>query len=355
MGPDLARHNAPTTFTAKGDAEGWLGVQRQRIATGQWSSAFSTEADSDSVPMLGAYATQWVRERELKPRTREGYEHLLARYIAPDLCHWPVDQLAPARVRTWWNQLPKEHPTVRARAYALLKAILNTAVSDQVVVANPCTLRGASQTPRARDIRPATLEQLDVIVEALPPKLRPLALLCTWCALRRGEVLELRRRDVDVLSGTVAITRAVSWVKGQVVVGPPKSKAGTRVIAVPPHVLPTLEAHLLGVAPGPDALLFPRGDGVSHMQPSTLHKRWRSARQAAARPDLRLHDLRHTGATMAARTGATLAELQQRLGHSTVTAALRYQHAVDGRDREIATALSRMAEEASKKSMIVTE
>jgi len=95
--------------------------------------------------------------------------------------------------------------------------------------------------------------------------------------------------------------------------------------------------------PSPDALLFPGRDRVSHLQPSTRHRNWRMAREAAGRPDLRVHDLRHTGATMTARAGVTLAELQQRLGHSSVSAALRYQHAAQGRDTEIAAALSAMA------------
>lgn len=88
-------------------------------------------------------------------------------------------------------------------------------------------------------------------------------------------------------------------------------------------------------APSPDALLFPGRDGASNLQPSTMHRHWRMAREAAGRPDLRVHDLRHTG--------ATLAELQERLGHSSVNAALRYQHAARGRDQEIAAALSAMA------------
>jgi integrase len=67
------------------------------------------------------------------------------------------------------------------------------------------------------------------------------------------------------------------------------------------------------------------------------------AREAAGRPDLRFHDLRHTGAVLAAQTGATLAELMSRLGHSTPQAALRYQHAARGRDAEIAAKLSELA------------
>ena len=247
-------------------------------------------------------------------------------------------------VRTWWSQLPADKPTVRARSYALLKAVMNTAVADEVIDSNPCRIRGAANTPRAREIRPATIEELEVIVEAMPDRLRALVLLCAWCALRSGEVLELRRKDVDVAAGTVRVVRALSWVGGEPIVGTPKSAAGTRVVSIPPHIVPAVAHHLdTMTAPGPDALLFPGRDGVSHLQPSTMHRHWRMAREAAGRPDLRVHDLRHTGATMAARAGATLAELQERLGHSSVNAALRYQHAARGRDQEIAAALSAMA------------
>ena len=76
------------------------------------------------------------------------------------------------------------------------------------------------------------------------------------------------------------------------------------------------------------------------MAPSSLYAVYHPAREAAGRPDLRFHDLRHTGATLAAATGATLAELMRRLGHSTPDAAMLYQHAADDRDAAIAAALS---------------
>ncbi|MCE0487294.1 tyrosine-type recombinase/integrase [Ornithinimicrobium sp. EGI L100131] len=141
------------------------------------------------------------------------------------------------------------------------------------------------------------------------------------------------------------MTRAVSWVRGQPVVGTPKSAAGTREVSVPPHIVPALQQHLeTHVRPGADALLFPSvRDRQRHLQPTVLHTAWCKARAAARREDLRIHDLRHTGATMVAMTGATLAELQARLGHSTVAAALRYQHAAQGRDAEIAAKLSDLA------------
>ena len=79
-----------------------------------------------------------------------------------------------------------------------------------------------------------------------------------------------------------------------------------------------------------------------HLAPETLYRHFYKARAAAGRPDLRFHDLRHSGAVLAAATGASLAELMARLGHSTPQAAMRYQHAAQGRDQQIARALSAM-------------
>ena len=97
------------------------------------------------------------------------------------------------------------------------------------------------------------------------------------------------------------------------------------------------------VGPKADALLFPAVGG-GHLAPATLYRRFYTAREKANRKDLRWHDLRHSGAVLAAATGATLAELMARLGHSTPQAAMRYQHAAQGRDREIAALLSKIAE-----------
>ena len=91
-----------------------------------------------------------------------------------------------------------------------------------------------------------------------------------------------------------------------------------------------------------DSLVFPNESG-EHLQPSTLYRHWYKARAEAGRDDLRWHDLRHSGAVLAAATGASLAELMARLGHSTPQAAMRYQHAAQGRDREIAALLSKLA------------
>jgi hypothetical protein len=93
--------------------------------------------DRVAVLSFGAYSEQWLRERAVKPRTREGYEHLLGRYLLPVLGRMPIDTITPSVVGTWWSRLPADKRTVRARSYALLKAVMNTAVAEAVIDRNP--------------------------------------------------------------------------------------------------------------------------------------------------------------------------------------------------------------------------
>lgn len=172
-----------------------------------------------------------------------------------------------------------------------------------------------------------------------------MALIAAWCAMRFGELTESRRGDIDLTTGRVKIRRAVVRADGEFIVGLPKSDAGVRDVAIPPHLVPLVEGHLDDfTGRGKNALHFPAADHNDlHMAPSTLYKVYYPTRKAAGREDLRWHDLRHTGAVLAAQTDATLAELMDRLGHSTPGAAMRYQHAAADRDA-IARRLSALVE-----------
>ena len=323
-----------------------LGLRKHALTANTWvSPAERTRAEHDPTGTFGPYAERWLRNRDLKPRTREHYRSLLDKAILPTFAHVPLKSVTPENVGDWWADLDKSRPTLRAHAYSLLRTILGSAVQDRRLDANPCHIRGAGNVNRARHIEPATLTQLETLVSAMPQRYQPMVLLASWCALRFGELIELRRRDIDLSHGVVKVRRGAVRAEGTVVIGDPKSDAGRRDVAVPPHLMPLLREHLSqSIVGGRDGLLFPAADGTSTLAPSTFYRSYYRAREAAGRPDLRFHDLRHTGAVLAAQTGATLAELMGRLGHSTPAAALRYQHAARGRDAEIATALSKIAE-----------
>jgi integrase len=121
----------------------------------------------------------------------------------------------------------------------------------------------------------------------------------------------------------------------------PKTDAGKRAVTVPPHVLPVRAEHMVSWA-GPDRVFVGR-DGRP-MRGDAVGQAFDRARHKAGIPGFRFHDLRHTGQTMAAATGATTKDLMRRLGHASPAASYRYPHAVDGRDAEIASALSVLAE-----------
>jgi integrase len=342
-GPDGRVHRAPTTFSAKIDAEGWLTDERRLLESKEWLPLEARRPDSRRRGQdLETYANRWLEDRPLKPRTREHYRSLLDKQILPELGTMALATITPTVVRQWHAGLGKRTPTLTAHAYGLLRTILGTAVEDDLLKANPCHIRGGASAHRAKTIRPATLDELAVLVEALPDKYRLLVLLASWCALRFGELTELRRSDIDVKNGVIRVRRGVTRAEKHMIVGTPKSVAGVRDVVIPPHLLPILTAHLRNYAPGRDDLLFPAANG-GNLSASTLQRPYERARALAGRPDLRFHDLRHTGAVLAAATGATLAELMARLGHSTAGAAMRYQHAARDRDRVIAEALSRMA------------
>jgi len=345
VGPDTARHKAPSTYETREDAEAWLSARRAEIVGDDWRPPRARKTAT-----FGPYAESWLRTRvtpkgePLKPRTRANYRQLLDLYILPGFAELPLKSITPASVREWHAGLART-PTARARAYSLLKSILSTAVEDGELASNPCRIKGASNVRRAKQIRPATVTELAVLVEATPARLRLAVLLAAWAQLRYGEIAELRRKDIDVTNGLVKVRRGVVTVDGERIVDTPKSAAGVRTVALPPHLLPAVKQHLQDHAQiGRDGLLFYQLETGEQLPYSTWRDAVSTAAKSAGRPDLSGHDLRHTGATLAAQSGATIAELMARLGHTTSTMAMRYQHASDERDRELAIRLSRMAE-----------
>jgi integrase len=297
---------------------------------------------------FGNYARAWLRDHpRMGPRYRETCERNLRLHLAP-LHGVPLRALTPAVVREW------HAAALRGRggrvsiqqSYRFLRAVMNTAVRDGAIVKNPCQIAGAG-TDRAKERPVATPAEVVALVEAITPRYRAAVLLAAWCGLRRGEVLGLRRQDVDLEAGRVTIrrSRVELLTTGPAFDADPKTDAGKtdagkRTVTIPPHVLPVLVEHMASWA-GSDRVFVGR-DGRP-MRGDAVRQAFGRARRKVGMPGFRFHDLRHTGQTMAAATGATIKDLMRRLGHASPAAAYRYPHAVDGRDAEIASALSELA------------
>ena len=156
----------------------------------------------------------------------------------------PMRAITPESIRTWHARYGTTKPTARSQAYSLLRTILGTAVTDGLLAANPCHIRGAGNVKRVHKVEPATLHELEVMTAAMPPRYRLMLLLAAWCAMRFGELAELRRKDLDLVNDVVRIRRAVVRVRGEFIIGTPKTDAGTRDVAIPPHLMPAVREHL---------------------------------------------------------------------------------------------------------------
>ena len=145
---DGTSRSAPFTFHTKQDAQAWLTTIRADLIRGQW-----LPPDADTT--LRQYAAVWLEHRTLKDRTREHYRKVLDQLILPALGEYPLRKLTPAIVRQWHARTAVDRPTYRAHAYQLLRTVCASAVSDDILIANPCRIRGAGQAKRViEDGRP---------------------------------------------------------------------------------------------------------------------------------------------------------------------------------------------------------
>lgn len=372
--------NAEVTFTSRTDAQLWLDSQRTDLTREAW------RAPKRSRYTVDEYGTQWIRQRpKLKASTRAQYELDWRLHVAPYLGSVRLNKLTPDMVRQWnaelaehlalqlaeqrqqqiargtAKQIRAEHrgrsytprgpstATKRdgtatvARAYRLLRTVFTTAVTDELLPANPCRMRGAG-TSRAAERPTLSLPEVAALAAAVPDRYSALVHLLTWSGVRIGEAAALQRRDLDLSTDTptLSVRERTYLVSGVYELDTPKSRAGLRTVALPPHLVPLLQQHLDSYT-GADstALVFTTATGGTVL--STYSQVFGRALARVGRHDVRPHDLRHTGMTLAAQSGASLAELKQRLGQSSTAAAEIYLHTTRDHGRDVANRMSELA------------
>lgn len=331
------RQTAPDTFRTKADAARWLALVEADISRGTWLD------DRAGHETFGNYARAILHDSpKIGVRWRETCERNMRLHLAP-LLDVPLRFMTASAVRQWHAAALRGDGgrTSISQSYRFLRMVMNTAVRDGIIGRNPCQIQGAG-TVKSVERPVATPADVLALVDAITPRYRTAVLIAAWCGLRRGEIAGLRVTDVDLTEHTITVRKnrvEPLHAPAKAHDKDPKSDAGKRTIAIPPHVMPVVRLHLDEYA-GKERLFVSR-DGTP-LRGNTLYQAFVRARKQVGL-ELTFHDLRHTGQTLAAQTGATLADLMKRLGHSSMAAARRYLHAVDGRDREIAKALSDLA------------
>ncbi|WP_280258675.1 site-specific integrase [Nocardia wallacei] len=336
VAPNGQRQNAPHTFRTRTDADRWLVKVEADISKGTWlDEQLGLERFED-------YAKAYLRD---SPDVGRRWEETCLRNMRlhmTDLLDMPLIAITPPVVRKWHAAVtagPGGKASI-AQSYRFLRAVMNQAKRDQAITVNPCQIRGAG-SDRAKERSVATTAEVTALVDAITPYYRAAVLIAAWCGLRRGEIIGLQVRDVDLVANELRVRRnRVELLESdEAFDADPKTDAGKRPVSIPPHLRPYLVEHLEKWAGDP--WLFVGRDG-QRMRGNAIYQAHVRARNKVG-VDVSFHDLRHTGQTLAAATGATLADLKKRMGHASNAAAARYMHAVDGRDAEVAQELSRLA------------
>jgi integrase len=234
-----------------------------------------------------------------------------------------------------------------AKAYRLLRQVCDDAVKDGYLTRNPCVIDGAAteKVPERLYKEPPSPAQVEALAEAVPARFRAMVLLAGYGGLRWGELGGLQRSHIvlDVAEGEtpyVRIEQQLVDVNGKRGIEVPKTDAGVRKVYLHSALVDALRTHLAEhVKPRASAYVFTSPKGEWLRASNFRRNVWLKATVAVGVPGLRFHDLRHAAATLAAETGATTANLMERMGHASSRAAMRYQHARDDRQRGIAAAL----------------
>jgi integrase len=197
--------------------------------------------------------------------------------------------------------------------------VLSEAVREEAIAANPASrVRAPSVEPSPR--RFLSADELESIAAAVEPRYGALVLLLGYSGLRFGEAATLRVKDLDLLRRRVSVTKALREVRGEAMEGPPKTRSAVRSVAIPERVSAELASHVDAFAAGPDGRSFTSPEGGPLRNGNFRRRVWIPAVAAAGvePPAPRVHDLRHTAASLAIQGGAHPKAVQELLGHASI-------------------------------------
>lgn len=340
--PTGVRATAPFTFATKSDADGWLARTRVAIESGTWASEVAEERKEESL-LFSTYAARHIEIQTsssgklLRETTKQHYYTLMRNRLS-FFAAMDIRDIDKPMVDEWFARVSKDGKlTTASKSYKLLSTVMDRAVKDKLRVDNPCDIKGAQSLVTGKPVTFPTTAELERLIDAITPRYKLLLLLAGVAGLRFGEVSELRVPDLEkisvdgVNSYVVNVNRAVTYSRGEFVVGDPKSAAGKRPVHVSSGLTHQLDNLLQErLADGTNALLFPAASG-GHLRNDVLATALKRAKAKADLADSGFtpHSLRHYGGTQFSGAGATLADVQAWLGDVSEKAALRYLHPLD--------------------------
>ena len=298
-------------------------------------------------PTIEAFATTWLEDvvrRNVKASTHDSYRYIITKYVLPSIGTLRIDKLTTPRVQKLVNDLTDQEysPSTVRNAYIRLSALLDIAVSYRLVthnVADGVVLPKIGSGPQ----RALTVAEARTLLAALGEYRNTTAFhLLLGLGLRRGEVLGLRWADLDWAAKTIKVTQQVQLVAQKVVISTPKTEGSGRTLPLTAKMIAQLdmkrdaqeaENRALGEAWKDHGLIFATERGTP-TSPRNLYRSFEVARARAKLTNVRLHDLRHTFATLLGELGVAEGVIGALLGHVPSNITQHYARATQPAMRE---------------------
>jgi integrase len=342
-------------------ASGWVETSAT-FATLREAKAFKAERDNEAAlgarrfdPRLGRVPLVRIWEQysaskkpAVSPKTWSGYSQHWQLRIAPKFSHIPVDEISRAHVQQFVDGLTVG-PWAKVSTLRLLRSILEVARSDGRIHCNPADGVSAGRIPERERHRYLTAPEVAALAAACKDQGDVVTILA-YTGLRWSELVGLCVGDIDLPARRLHVRRAAPEVEGRIIIGPPKTRAAKRTVPLPKVVVDALEPRVTGREPGEPAIMSPNG-AMLRSNNWRRHAHWSQALRTTNLAPLTIHDLRHTYASLARKSGADLRYVQKTMGHSTptVTANIYSDLYADELDH-VATNLDRLNESAANEA-----
>lgn len=337
-------------FPTRREAEKELRIINGEILAGIWQADPSQlneeglrgDLEGKTFKDAAEIVLETLREAKASPNTLRSSRSMLKAYAYPKLENKLITKLSRADIEAIEAELMKSGKapltveSVSSRLRSLLKNMVKLGyIKADVIPPKLPALVGARENTVHKPIT-LTSEELTKVVDLTPEHTRFAFALMSWCALRYSEAAVLTKADIKTNPPRVRVDKAIKrGEKGGLTIGSPKNRGSYREIAIPSKLYEMMETHLRDFA-GENLLFESESHPLGFYRDSVLRAQLHKALKELGLPLMRLHDLRHTGLTLYGQTGATLADLMYRAGHSDVGSVKIYQHSSATRDRQLA-------------------
>jgi integrase len=336
---DRAGHRHSASFDTKQEAFRHLSVVQADLDRGHWH-----DPRLATIPFR-RWVEQWqLTTVDLRPSTRARDESYLRTMVLPRFGDVPLGEIDHVEVRAWVAELVASGraPATVVKAAQTMSKIMRGAVDAGRIPSSPCERLSLPRIERS-EMRFLTPPEVAALAEAIDPAYRALVLLGAYGGLRAGELFGLRTGRVDTMRGRVDVAEILVEVRGQLMFGPPKTRAGRRSVPLPRFVVDELADHIGARRHAADDLVFASPHGEPVRRTNWRRRYWLPAVERAGVHPLRAHDLRHTAVSLWIAAGASPTEIAARAGHTSVVTVLdRYGHLLPGCEQRVNEALDAM-------------